>query len=156
MNAEQSALEEQAERLPLSPWVPRVLGLVALALVPWTLWLTFALPARHLTHHYRAAWVGFDVALAIAFAATAFAALRSSRWLQVAAAVTGTLLLCDAWFDVVTSGSDDLTVAVVEALAAELPLAVLCAWIVWDTHRFEDSLIRRYTRRLRGERRTMR
>ena len=127
--------------------VPRrlaaTLGLMALLLVPWTLWLTFSLPTRHLTHNYRLAWVGFDVWLAIAFAATALAALRASSWLQPLAAVTGTMLCCDAWFDIVTSASgDEQIVAVLEAVVAELPLAALCFWIVLDTTRFHDAVAR--------------
>jgi hypothetical protein len=88
--------------------------------------------------------VGFDVLLAVAFGATAIAALRASEWLQPLAAVTGTMLLCDAWFDVVTSSSgDELGRAVFEALFGELPLAALCAWIVVDTKRFHDAVLRR-------------
>jgi hypothetical protein len=132
--------------------VPRrialMLGAIALLLVPWTLWLTFTLPTRHLTHHYRGAWVGFDIFLALAFGATAIAALRASEWLQPLAAVTGTMLLCDAWFDVVTSATgDELGRAVVEAVFAELPLAALCGWIVVDTKRFHDAVLRRTTAR---------
>ena len=128
--------------------VPRriaaMLGLIAVLLVPWTLWLTFTLPTRHLAHNYRLAWVGFDIFLAAAFAATSIAALRASEWLQPLAAVTGTMLLCDAWFDVVTSATgDELGHAVFEALFAELPLAALCAWIVVDTKRFHDAVLRR-------------
>src|SRR4029079_6134165 len=119
-----------------------MLGTIAVLLVPWTLWLTFTLPTRHVTHHYRVAWVGFDVFLAAAFAATAIAALRASEWLQPLAALTGPMLLCDAWFDVVTSsGGDELGRAVFEALFAELPLAALCAWIVLDTKRFHDAVL---------------
>jgi hypothetical protein len=104
--------------------------------VPWTLWLTFSLPRRHVTHHYDVAWVGFDIALAAAFGWTALAAVRRSPWLQVAATVTGTMLLCDAWFDIVTSAShDEQLVAIAQALLAELPLAALCAWIVVVTRR---------------------
>ena len=84
-----------------------MLGLIAVLLVPWTLWLTFTLPTRHVTHNYRLAWVGFDIFLAVAFAATGVAALRASEWLQPLAALTGTMLLCDAWFDVVTSAGGD-------------------------------------------------
>jgi hypothetical protein len=125
--------------------VPRrlaaILGLMAVLLVPWTLWLTFALPTRHVTHNYRLAWVGFDIWLALAFAATAIAALRASPWLQPLAAVTGTMLLCDAWFDVVTSASgDEQLVAVLEAAVAELPLAALCFWVVLDTTRFHEAI----------------
>jgi hypothetical protein len=120
-----------------------VLAVVAVGLVPWTLWLTFTLPTRHVTHHYRIAWVGFDLVLAAVFAATAIAVLRSSRSLQPLAAVAGTMLLCDAWFDVVTSQSgDEFNLAVVEAVVAELPLAALCAWVVLDTGRFHAAAAR--------------
>ena len=113
------------------------MGLVAICLVPWTLYLTFTLPSRHLTEHYDIAWVGFDVGLATAFAATAWAAYRRLRWLMPLAAVTGTMLVCDAWFDVVTSKSGgELAEAVILAVLGELPLAALCAYIVLDVERF--------------------
>jgi hypothetical protein len=147
---EQRSPREQAERVPLPRWVPPLLAVVAFALVPWTLWLTSVLPTRHVTHNYRGAWVGFDVGMAIAFAVTAIAAVRFSRWLPIAASVTGTLLVCDAWFDVVTAGpGNERVVAAAEAFGGELPLAALCAWIVWDVQRFEASLIYRYARRFR-------
>jgi hypothetical protein len=118
-------------------WVPGLMGLVAIFLVPWTLYLTFTLPSRHLTTNYDIAWVGFDVALAAAFAATAWAAYRRLRWLLPLAAVTGTMLLCDAWFDIVTSqGGGEVIQASVEAAFGELPLAALCAYIVIDVERF--------------------
>ena len=86
--------------------------------------------------------------LAIAVPPNAIAALRASEWLQPLAAITGTMLLCDAWFDVVTSATgDELDRAVVEALFAALPLAALCGWIVVDTKRFHDAVLRRTTAR---------
>ena len=118
-------------------WVPFVLGVTAAALLPWTLWLTFTLPSRHVTEHYDVAWVVFDCALLCAFAATAWCTVKSSQWLVPFAAVTGTMLLCDAWFDVATSiGSGDALEAILEAVFAELPLATLCAFIVYDAERF--------------------
>jgi hypothetical protein len=124
-------------------WVPRLLALVALALVPWTLWLTFSLPSRHVSQHYDLAWSGFDVALAFAFGATAWSALRAPRWLVAFAAATGTMLLCDAWFDIVTaSGGGERLEAVAEAAFAELPLAAICGYIVYDTERFRDRVRR--------------
>jgi hypothetical protein len=54
------------------------------------------------TLHYDIAWIGFGIALAAAVGATAWAALRRPRWLAALASVTGTMLLCEAWFDVVT------------------------------------------------------
>ena len=132
-------------RLPLPHWVAILLGAVGVGLVPWTLWLTFSLPSRHTSEHYDLAWVGFDVALAAAFAATTLAVIRGSDWLEVSAAVTGTLLVCDAWFDVVTaSGPGERLEAVLEACFAELPLAAVCAWIVWDAERFREATVLRY------------
>jgi len=117
-------------------WVPHLLAVVALVLVPWTLWLTISLPSRHVTEHYDVAWIGFDVALAAAFAATAWSALRRPRWLVALAAATGTMLVCDAWFDVVTSaGGGERLEAVAEAAFAELPLAAICAYIVVEAER---------------------
>ena len=53
---------------------------------------------------------------------------RRSPGAEVAATVTGTLLCCDAWFDVLTSrGASDITQAVLSAVLIELPLAALCS-----------------------------
>ena len=113
-------------RIPLPRWVTLLLILVAAGLVPWTLYLTFVLPSRHVTSHYDVAWVGFDVALTASFAATAWAAFRGSQWLVPLAAVTATMLVCDAWFDVTTAATTSATwLAAAEALLVELPLAVL-------------------------------
>jgi hypothetical protein len=143
-------LEEDVEdtvRVRPARWVTLLLGLVAVFLVPWTLYLTFTLPSRHVTHHYDLAWVGFDVALACAFAATTLAALRRSHWLVPLAAVTGTMLVSDAWFDVVTSqNGGERWEAVAEAVFAELPLAALCAFIVYDAETFLAATVNRFRR----------
>jgi hypothetical protein len=131
-------------RTILPRWVIPLFTLAALGLVPWTFYLTFTLPSRHVTNHYDLAWVGFDIGLAAAFAATSWAALSGSDYLVPFAAVNGTMLVCDAWFDVVTSlGSSDWVEAVLEALFAELPFAAVCALIVWDSERFLGATVRR-------------
>ena len=123
-------------RTPVPRWLVAVLGGVAVLLVPWTLYLTFTLPSRHVTVHYDLAWVGFDVGLSAALAATAWAVLRGSRWLVPFAAITATMLVCDAWFDVTTSRpGTELLEAITQAAIAELPLAALCAFIVYDAER---------------------
>lgn len=128
-------------------WVGPIFILTALGLGPWTLYLTYSLPGRHLTRHYDLAWVGFDIALLVAFTWTGWSALRPSKWLVPAAAVTGTMLLCDAWFDIVTSsGGNEQVEAILEGCFAELPLAALCAYIVWDTERFMRLFPRRRRR----------
>jgi UDP-N-acetylmuramyl pentapeptide synthase len=54
--------------------------------------------------------------------------LRGDIRYRLTAAATSTLLLVDAWFDIVTSapGAHQLA-AVVMAAALELPIALLCA-----------------------------
>ena len=41
-----------------------------------------------------------------------------------AAAATGTMLICDAWFDLMTAGPDDVWLSVVTGLGIEVPLAI--------------------------------
>lgn len=141
----------EAVRIPLPRWLAALLFGLAVVLVPWILYLTFTLPARHVTVHYDLAWVGFDVALTVAFAATAWAVLRGSRWLVALAAVTGTLLLCDAWFDITTSRpGTELLEAIALAAVAELPLAALCGFIVYDAERFLAATATRFRRASRA------
>ncbi len=134
-------------RIPLPRWVAAVLFGLAILLVPWILYLTFTLPARHVTVHYDLAWVGFDVGLALTFAATAWAVVRGSHWLVPFAAVTATMLCCDAWFDVTTSRpGTELLEAIAQAAVAELPLAALCAFIVYDAEQFLAATVTRFRR----------
>jgi hypothetical protein len=122
-----------------APWRwagPVFLG-VALFLLPWTVWLTWALPSRHVSNHWDLAWAGFDVALALAVAATGLGVYRRADWLQGVAAAAGAMLLADAWFDVtLSSGGGSRMGAVAEALVSEIPLALLAFWIAADTARF--------------------
>jgi hypothetical protein len=130
----------------LPRWITALLAFTAVALIPWTLWLTFSLPSRHVSHHYDLAWVGFDVALAAALGLTARAAYRESPLLVPLAGATCAMLLCDAWFDVVTSAPGERLEAVLQAAFAEIPLAVLCAFVVYDVERVNAS-VRRLRRR---------
>ncbi|HEY7397161.1 MAG TPA: hypothetical protein VH538_02575 [Gaiellaceae bacterium] len=118
-------------------WIVPVFGAIGIALVPWTIWLSASLPPEHLTHRWDVAWTGFDVGLAVCFGGTAVAAWRRSPWVAVFAAATGTLLLADAWFDIVLeSRGAETRMAIVEAVFAELPVAALCFWIAYRTERF--------------------
>jgi hypothetical protein len=118
-------------------WSVPVLTTVAVLLLPWTIWLTVTLPSRHVSEHWDAAWVGFDVGEFVALALLAYAVWRRTSWLQAAASAAGTLLIADAWFDVLLSaGGRKFWVSVAEAAAAELPLAALCYAIAWDVSIF--------------------
>jgi hypothetical protein len=141
-------MADESLRIRVPRWATAVLAGVAILLVPWILYLTFTLPSRHLTFHYDLAWVGFDVGLTASFAATVWAMLRGSQWLVPLAAVTGTMLCCDAWFDVVTSQpGTELWEAVAEAGLAEIPLAALCGFIVYDAETFLAATVTRFRRR---------
>jgi hypothetical protein len=128
------------------PWTLRqyvivVFGAIGLALLPWGLWLAVSLPHHHETEHWNVAWAGFDVGLALAFVLTAVAAWRRSPWVSAAAAATGTLLIVDAWFDVVLESHGELRWSVLTAVSAELPLAALCFWIAYRTERFLAQIV---------------
>ena len=111
-------------------WVAPLLALGALVLVPWTLVLAYRLPARHTSEHWDLAWVGFDTALAIALGLTGWSIARRSPWATSAAAVAATLLLCDAWFDIVLASSrGEVLEAVLEAALVEIPLAIFLVWL---------------------------
>lgn len=129
-------MEARRERTVVPRWVALFLGGIALALVPWTLYLSYSLPARHVTNHWGVAWSGFDVGLAISLVTTAVGVARNAPWLEAAAAVSTVLLLTDAWFDIVLShGSGERLEAIALALVAELPLALFCFWIALNAER---------------------
>ena len=95
-------------------------------LAGWIVVLAATLPHRFDAHHWRAVWVNFDILLLAAFAATAWAIWRQRQVLILLLAITGTMLCCDAWFDVGTSlATGGIWISVVSALLAELPLAFL-------------------------------
>src|ERR671934_2637585 len=114
----------------LSRLIPPFFALAALVLIPWTIWLTFSLPAHHETENWKTVWAGFDSAEAAALVAVAVTALRRSLWLAPVAAIAGTLLCVDAWFDIaLEAGGKHLLAAVLEAALVELPLAAICFWV---------------------------
>ncbi|RDI73995.1 hypothetical protein Gocc_2092 [Gaiella occulta] len=128
-------------RMPSLGRLAPALAVLALFLVPWAFWLSRTLPATHTARHWDLAWAGFDVALAFGLASTALSAVRHSPWLAAAASATGTLLVVDAWFDVLTAqGGSELALAAAEAVLVELPLAALSFWIVRDAERAIETL----------------
>jgi hypothetical protein len=95
-------------------------------LAGWIVVLAATLPHRFDAHHWRAVWVNFDILLLAAFAATAWAIWRQRQVLILLLAITGTMLCCDAWFDVGTSlATSGIWISLLSAVFAELPLAFL-------------------------------
>jgi hypothetical protein len=91
---------------------------LVVVLVCWTVYLALALPGNHDARHWDLAWVGFDTALIVMLGATAWAAWFRRQILVAAALVTGTLLVCDAWFDLTTSLGTADQVADVAAISS--------------------------------------
>jgi len=97
-----------------------------LVLAVWIGVLEVKLPRYYRAGGWRAAWVGFDIALLLVFAATAWAAWRRRQILIVCLMVLATLLVCDAWFDTTLDwGTQGFTLSLLSALLIELPLAVV-------------------------------
>jgi hypothetical protein len=108
----------------------------AVVLIPWTALLFATLPRDYVANHWDLAWGGFDLGLGVALASTAVLVVRRSPYAEVTATITGTLLVCDAWFDVLTSrGVSDIAQATASAVLIELPLAGLCFWMARNVAR---------------------
>jgi hypothetical protein len=107
-------------RLRLAPMVGGAIGLIA-----WIVFLVITLPANYVAHNWPATWVGFDVLLVASMVTTAVLAVLRRQLVLLTAFTTGVLLICDAWFDVMTAGPHDLWVSALTATFVELPLAVI-------------------------------
>ena len=97
----------------------------AVVLVPWIAYLAITLPPRYVADNWDVTWVGFDVLLLVMMVATAVLGYLRRQMLVMTAFATGVLLVCDAWFDVVTAHGNDQAWSVVSAVVVELPLAAL-------------------------------
>jgi hypothetical protein len=131
-------------------WAGPLFALFTLIMVPWTAYIGESLPRRQLSPHYDVSWAGFDVMLLAALAATAFFALRRSRYLSMAATATAVLLVVDAWFDLMTTPSAQLAQSIVLAAVVELPLVAVCIWLSLHTQELTERRIVLLMRRRAG------
>lgn len=97
----------------------------SLALIPWIVFLAVTLPDRYVVSNWPVTWVGFDALVVTLMAATAYLGSRRRVLVMLTAFATAVMLICDAWFDVTTAGSDAIWLSVCVAIFAELPLATL-------------------------------
>jgi hypothetical protein len=121
-------------------WVGPAFAVLALATVPWVVFLAVTLP-RHATFaHYRGVWVGFDTGLVVVLGLTGWLAWRARPSVALAATAAATMLLVDAWFDVMTTPrGQGLLVSVALAVLVELPLAGICLWIAGHAEQVIES-----------------
>lgn len=105
----------------------RILLLVgsAVVLVPWIAYLAVTLPRHYVADNWDVTWVGFDVLLLVMMVATAVLGYLRRQMLVLTAFATGVLLVCDAWFDVMTAAPSDRWLSVLTAALGELPLAAV-------------------------------
>jgi hypothetical protein len=120
--------------LRIPSWASRLYTVLGLVLVPWTIFLGTTLPQRHLAHHWDISWTGLDIGLAVSLILTGLLAYARSIWLIIAASTTGSLLLVDAWFDVMSEKSVFvLHQAIILALVLEIPLAIMSYYLAFHT-----------------------
>jgi hypothetical protein len=96
----------------------------SIAMIPWVAYLYVTLPDRYEAHNWTVTWVGFDILLVGFMMATAVLGYLRRQLLMLAAFTSGVLLICDAWFDLMTAGPKDLWLSVTTALLIEVPLAI--------------------------------
>jgi hypothetical protein len=107
-------------------------GIAAIGMVPWSIFLGFTLPRRYDARHWSLLWLGFDIILCAVLASFAWLTWKRRQLMLVTAIIAGTLLFCDAWFDVITSwGNRDHWVTIVTAVFAELPLSAFMFWLAY-------------------------
>jgi hypothetical protein len=103
-----------------------LMAVCCIGLAGWIAYLILTLPARYTSSDWRAVWVGLDIAELIGFAATAWAAWSQRQIVIFFMIMTGTLLVCDAWFDLALDyGSSGFMTSVLSAVLAEFPLAFI-------------------------------
>ena len=136
------SVDEPPDNARLVSWAGPAFILFAIVLIPWTIYLGLKLPSMQLSSHYDIAWVGFDIILLVVLAATGIFAIRRSHFLAVGATAAATLLVVDAWFDVMTSpaGSQFLE-SLASAVLIELPLAAVCGWLAYHTEHLQEERI---------------
>ena len=96
----------------------------SVGMIPWLVYLSLTLPQNYVAHNWPATWIGFDVLLVAFMLATAVFGYLRRQVLLFFAFTSGVLLICDAWFDLMTAGPDDLWLSVGTALLIEVPLAI--------------------------------
>lgn len=116
--------------LYIPAWAARVYAMLALVLIPWTIYLGSSLPQRHLSAHWNVSWTGLDIGLTIALLATGLCAYMKSMWVVITASTAGSFLLLDAWFDVLSEHTSSLFhQAVLSAIVFEIPLAIMSYYL---------------------------
>jgi hypothetical protein len=126
--------------LRIPAWTTKLYIMLAVVLLPWTIYLGVTLPEHHLSAHWDVSWTGLDIGLIVTLIATGLFAYFRSIWVIIAAASTGSLLLVDAWFDIMSERQgSDFRQALILAFVFELPLAALSYYLAGHALRHNTS-----------------
>lgn len=119
--------EYRKVKISIPSWATILFVVISLGLIPWTIYLSFALPQHHLSRNWDITWVGLDAALIGSLLATAILAKLKSIYMVMAAVIVGTLFLTDAWFDILSYhvASHGFYEAVGMAVFGEIPMAIM-------------------------------
>jgi len=99
---------------------------ISVALAAWIGILAVSLPPTFRIDHWQVVWVGLDLGELAGFVMMVWASWKQRQLIIFAMIFTGTLLICDAWFDVgLDAGTPNFTLSLIVALVVELPLAAL-------------------------------
>ncbi|OBG35310.1 hypothetical protein A5672_21750 [Mycobacterium alsense] len=104
------------------------LGLIVggcIVMIPWIGYLGMTLPQKYVAHNWTATWIGFDLLLMCFMAATAIFGFLRRQLLLLTGFTTGVLMICDAWFDLMTARPEDAWLSVVTSMLIEVPMASL-------------------------------
>jgi hypothetical protein len=116
-------------QLPLPRWLGPLAICCVIGFIPWIVYLALTLPEHSRAVDYDIAWVGYDCAMCLVLGALAYCAIRRKNATGAVAAVASTMLVVDAWFDIVTTEEGRaFWMAVAAAVIGEIPLAIICAW----------------------------
>ena len=116
----------RGQRPPARPpaLIVRLLVIGALAYIPLIATAIAGAPSELAAHHLALTRTGLDVFECIGFATIGWCLLRRIPILAVATSFLGALMVCDAWYDVVTTAASS-RVSSVALACLELPLAAL-------------------------------
>lgn len=96
-----------------------LLLLTSVGIIGWLIYLAVSLPNSYRANHWNLAWVGFDIAMVGNLLITSWAIWKKRQLAIPAAMVSGTFLIIDSWFDVVTSDPGwDLKLSIILAIGS--------------------------------------
>jgi hypothetical protein len=104
----------------------------SIAMIPWIAYLAWTLPEKYEAQNWYLTWVGFDIIVVAFMIATAVFGYFRRQVLLFAAFTSGVLLVCDAWFDLMTANHRDIWFSLATALGIEVPLAI---FMITGAHR---------------------